>query len=146
MRTLATFQSSAFNTKQPMAYFINPGCYGDDASRWIMGRLQAAGLSTDPDPGQEDFGWYFDFTVPEGEHCCVLGLRPASDRDPETWIVRLERRRGFLGSIIGGRNRDISSTAVSAIHQALLAPEILELRWHDKREFDRGQEHGALEP
>ncbi|HMF92924.1 MAG TPA: hypothetical protein VKE96_01455 [Vicinamibacterales bacterium] len=146
MRTLATFQSTAFNTTKPKAYFINRGCYGDDARLWLMSRLRAAGVATDPEPGQEDFGWYFNLTVPEGRHCCVLGLRPASDGDPETWITWMERRRAILGSILGGRTRGISSTAVSAIHQALSAPEILGLRCHDKGEFDRGQEQGPLPP
>lgn len=146
MRTLATFRSTAFNTTQPKSYFINAGCYGDDACRWLISRLRATGLATDTEPGQEDFGWYFNFTVPEGEHCCILGLRPASEGDRETWITWIERRRAFLGSILGRRNRGISSTAVSAVHQALSAPEILELRWHDKGEFDRGQEQGASQP
>jgi hypothetical protein len=146
MRTLVTFQSTAFNTTQQKLYFINPGCYGDDAARWLMLRLRAAGLATDPEPGQEDFGWYFNFTVLEGQHCCVLGLRPASDGVPETWVAWLERRRSFLGSIVGGRDRGIASTAVSAIHEALSAPEILALRWHEKPEFDRGEEQGVLRP
>ena len=146
MRTLATFQSTAFNTTQPKPYFINPDCYADDACRWMMARLAAASIATDPEPRQEDFGWYFNFTVPEGEHCCILGLRPAADGVPETWIASIERHRGFAGSILGGRHRGIAWTAVSAIHQALSAPEILELRWHEKDEFDSGQEHGSSAP
>ena len=146
MRTLATFQSTAFNTTRPRAYFINPGCYGDDACRWLMSRLQTAGLTTDPEPGQEDFGWYFNFAVPEGKHCCILGLRPASAGDTDTWITWVERRSSFVASLLGGRNRGVSSTAVSAIHQALSAPDIIALRWHERAEFDRGLEIGSSQP
>ena len=139
VRTLATFRSSAFNTTQRTPYFINPGCYGDDVCRWLIARLRAASVATDPEPGQEDFGWYFNFTVPEGEHCCVLGLRTAADGNP-TWIAWIERRRGLPASIVGGRNRGIASPAVLAIQEALTAPEILDLQWHDKTDFDRGRE------
>ena len=41
MRTLVTFRSSAFNTTQPKDYFINPGCFGDDVAKWLMGELRA---------------------------------------------------------------------------------------------------------
>jgi hypothetical protein len=146
MRTLATFQSDAFNQTEPREYFINPGCYGDDACRWLMGRLRAAGLTVDAEPGQEDFGWYFCFTVPEGEHCCVVGLRPADNGEPATWISWVERQRGFLGSLLGGRNRGIAMGATAALHAAFAAPEIRNLRWHEKTEFDAGSESGSPHP
>lgn len=105
MRTLVTFESTALNTRQARDYFINPGCFGDDTCRWLMERVHARGVSTDPEPRQEDSGWYFDFAVPEGEHCCVVGLRPAgSESEPGVWIVWIERKRTFLGSLLGGHN------------------------------------------
>jgi len=147
MRTLATFESAAFNTTQPRDYFINPGCFGDDTSRWLMERLRQAGLTTDPEPGQEDFGWYFTFAVPDGQHCCVVSYRPSdSEGAAGAWITWIERERGFLGSVLGGRKRGISSAAVAAIHKALAAPEVANVRWHEQREFDRGQEDGSKEP
>ena len=147
MRTLVTFESAAFNSSQVRDYFINPGSFGDDASRWLMERLQQAGLTTDPEPGQEDFGWYFKFAVPEGHHCCVIGYRPGDlDGEAGTWIAWLERERGFLGSVLGGRRRGIASSAVEAIHKALDAPEIANVRWHGQRDFDKGQEDGSREP
>jgi hypothetical protein len=148
MRTLVTFESAAFNTTQARDYFINPGCFGDDTCRWLMERLRQAGVTTDAEPGQEDFGWYFGFAVPEGEHCCVVGFRPGdSESAPGTWIAWIERERSFLGSLVGGRNRGIASAAVSAIHKALSAPDVGNVRWHKRSEFDRGQEqHGSKDP
>jgi hypothetical protein len=148
MRTLVTFESAAFNTTQTRDYFINPGCFGDDTCRWLMERLRQQGVTTDPEPDQEDCGWYFDFAVPEGEHCCVVGFRPAgSESEPGVWIAWIERERTFLGSLFGGRNRGIASTAVSAIHNALSAPEVANLRWHEKSDFDKGrEERGSKEP
>lgn len=148
MRTVATFQSTSFNTTDAKPHFINPTCFGDDVAKWLMARLRSAGVETDPEPGQEDFGWYFDFKVPEGDHCCVLGHRPADGDDPAVWIAWLERSRGLLGSLFGGRNRNIAASACSAIHGALSgAPEIANVRWHTKADFDRNREDsGALAP
>jgi hypothetical protein len=65
---------------------------------------------------------------------------------PETWLAWVERNRGLLGSLLGGRNRGIASPAVLAIHDALSAPEIVELRWHVRADFDGGHEQGVPEP
>lgn len=46
----------------------------------MIARLRATGLQTDDEPRQEDFGWYFQFEVPGGRHCCVLGYQ---EDDPE---------------------------------------------------------------
>src|SRR6266513_6495573 len=99
MRTLVTFQSPAFNTSEEKEYFINPGCFGDDTCKWLVQQLRASGVKTDNEPGQEDFGWYFTFTVPEGEHCCVVGYRPGDTDDDGEWVIWIEKSKGLLGSI-----------------------------------------------
>ena len=145
MRTVATFKSSSFNTSEVRAFFINPNCFGDDLARWLISRLREAFIATDDEPDQEDFGWYFNFSMQEGEHCCVLGYRPgeAGNKDGE-WVVWLERRRGLLGSLVGGRNRGIAQSAIAAIHTALSSgSEIRTLRWHLKHDFDANREDQA---
>ena len=148
MRTLVTFESSAFNTTDTREYFINPGCYGDDTCRWLMHRLRHAGVSTDPEPGQEDFGWYFNFTLGEGEHCLVVVFRPGNNEaGAGVWIAWLERKTGFVGALLGGRKRGIPTAAVSAVHRALASPEVSNVRWHDRAEFESGnEERGSQEP
>jgi hypothetical protein len=148
MKTLVTFESSAFNTSDEKDYFINPGCFGDDVAKWLMSRLRAAGVQSESEPGQEDFGWYFEFEVPEGTHSCVLSYRPGDGDEPGVWIAWLERSRGLVASLFGGRNRGISQAAAAAIHRALSgADEIANVRWHEKAQFDRGREElGAAEP
>jgi len=130
VRTEVTFQSDGFNTSESRPYFINPECYGDDLAKWMMERLRATGYKTADEPGQEDFGWYFDFEVPAGPHCCVIGYQPD---DPEgQWIVTLERSRGFIGSILGRRNKGIDEAAVKAIDGILTgAPEIRNVQWQN---------------
>ena len=141
MRSVVTFESGAFNVTEARDYFINPACFGDDVAKWLIGRLRQAGFETDEEPGQEDFEWYFEFRVAEGEHCCVIGYRPGDGADPGVWIAWLERSRGLLGSLFMGRNRGIADGAIGAIHKALSGPsEISNLRWHTKDDFDRGRE------
>jgi hypothetical protein len=127
---LPRVRSSAFNTSEARPYFINEGCYGDDLVRWLIGRLRAVGIRTDDEPGQEDFGWYFQFTVPAGKHCCLLGFQP--DAPEGRWLLWLERSRGFVGSLLGPRKRGIDATAVQAIQDALSGvPGIRELQWQE---------------
>jgi hypothetical protein len=53
MRTVCTFQSPLFDSATPRDHFINPGCYGDDAARWLSTALRARGLQADAEPGME---------------------------------------------------------------------------------------------
>jgi hypothetical protein len=148
MRTVITFESAAFNTSESRPYFLNPESFGDDVARWLGERLRAAGASSPEEPGQEDFGWYVEFTVPEGAHCCVIGFRPGDDVEPGTWIVQLERSRGLLQSLLGRRQHGISAVAIDALHGILSeADEITNLRWHRQDDFRAGREElGALTP
>jgi hypothetical protein len=140
-RTVVTFESSAFNMSEPRAYFINPCCFGDDVVKWLIAELRKQGVDADETPGQEDFGWYLSFKVNDIGHSFVLGHRPTGDTEAGTWIGRIERNRGFIGSVSGGRDRGILPLAVEAIHRILSSsPLISDLRWHLKRDFDTGDE------
>lgn len=148
MQTIVTFQSKAFNTTESKEYFINPECYGDDVCKWLIGEFKTRGVTADTDPGQEDFGWYFNFVLPEGKHCIVVGFRPTYDKDPETWIAFVERDRNFLGSILGGRRRGIAPEAVKLLHDVLKDSDKIGLvLWHTPADFDQGREdRGTPEP
>jgi hypothetical protein len=146
MRTVVTFESSIFNTQESRDYFINPGCFGDDLAKWLIDRLRAAGFHTNEDPEQEDFGWYFEFHVPEGKHSVVLGFRSGDPKPNGCWIAFIERSRGFLGSLLGQRKREIAATAMSALHAALQAPEIRNVRWHEQKDFDAREDLGVSNP
>ena len=140
MRTVATFSSSAFNVSEPRDYFINPECFGDDLAAWLASGLDERGAGPCGAPRQEDFGWYFDFETPDGAHCCVLGYRPEERPGSGRWVLWLERTAGFLGSMLGRRKR-VMPVAARLIHEVLQeSPEIEELGWHERRDFDRGRE------
>jgi len=138
-RTVATFQSTSFNTAEPKDYFINPCCFGDDLARWLIDRLRSTEIDTDSEPGQEDFGWYFNFKLGENVYCVVLGFRPGEENEEGEWVAWVERTRGLVGSIFGFRKKDIERSAGNAIHTALLDPAtIRNIRWHTRGDFDRG--------
>jgi hypothetical protein len=140
-RTVVTFQSTSFNTTEPRDYFINDCCFGDDLAGWLIGRLRSTGVQTDLEPGQEDFGWYFNFKLGENVYCVVLGFRPGEESAEGEWIAWLERTRGLVGSIFGFRKRDIERSAGEALHAALLdTATVRNIRWHTKANFDRGIE------
>jgi hypothetical protein len=145
-RTIVTFRSTAFNTSERRAHFINDGCYGDDLARWLMAELAARGTRTDPEPGQEDFGWYFTYHAGVAHHF-IVAFRP----EPEPhglWIGWIERRAGLVGSILGARRRAIGGDALATIHAALAdSDRVSDVRWHRRTEFERGNEsNGTIHP
>jgi hypothetical protein len=147
VRTVVTFESSAFNMTTPKDYFINPCCFGDDVAEWLIGELRKQGMGTDEKPGQEDFGWYLNFESGGICHTFVIGHRPHGETEKGTWIGWLERKRGLIGSILVGRKRGIQASAAQAVHLALTESSVVrEVRWHFRRDFDSGVERGALSP
>lgn len=147
IRTVVTFESSAFNMTKPKDYFINPGCFGDDVAEWLIGELRKQGMGTDEKPGQEDFGWYLNFESAGIGHTFVIGHRPHGETEEGTWIGWLERKRGLIGSMLGGRRRGIQASAAQAIHQILTgSPMVRDVRWHFQYDFARGIEPGASSP
>jgi hypothetical protein len=147
IRTVVTFESTAFKLTEPKDYFINPSCFGDDVAEWLIRELRKQGIRTDEKPGQEDFGWFLNFEAAGVGHTFVIGHRPTGETEAGTWIGWLERKRGLIGSIVGGRRRGIQASAAQAIHQTLTAsPVVRDVRWHFQRDFDSGIERSALSP
>jgi hypothetical protein len=134
MRTVATFESREFNLTEPRDYFINEGCFGDDLGRWLIDALRATGVEAGPEPGQEDFGWYVNYTISDQTFCAVIG-----NVGGEFWFVAIERVTGFLSSVLGGRRRYIQASGVMRVHDILsAAPEVRNLKWHHWHTFRRG--------
>jgi hypothetical protein len=147
IRTVVTFESTAFNMTEPKDYFINPCSFGDDVAAWLIRELRREGMGTDDKPRQEDFGWYLNFEAAGIGHTFVIGHRPNGETESGTWIGWLERKRGLIGSILGGRRRGIHASAAQAIHLILSgSPVFREVRWHFQCDFDSGVERGTSSP
>ncbi len=145
VRTVVTFESQKFNVSTPHEYFINPNCFGDDLCKWLIAELKDEEVQCDSEPGQEDFGWYFNFIHNDVTYCLVCGYRPNDENDsPGLWVGWVERSAGFFSSLFGGRNKKISASAPLIINRVLMrCPEISNIRWHLKEDFDRGIETGV---
>ena len=149
IRTIVSFKSTAFNTTEPKSHFLNPCCFGDDLAKWLIHEVRDKGMVTDSEPGQEDFGWYFNFQFMGTPHTLVIahcaGLVEGGD---ETWVVWVERHRGLIGSLFGAGKRGINPSIPQTLHSILSAlPQIRDIRWHFRRDFDRGHEEmGAPAP
>src|SRR5580658_10376925 len=138
IKTVVTFESTAFNMTEPKPHFINPCCFGDDVAKWLIAELRKQGLKTDENPGQEDSGWYLNFEVTGAGHTFVIGHRPTGESEAGTWIGWFERRRGFIGSLLGGRQHGIQPSAVEVIDKILSnSPLIRDVRWQLRRDFDK---------
>jgi hypothetical protein len=147
IRTVVTFESTAFKMTKSKGYFVNPCCFGDDVAEWLIGELRKQGVRTDEKPGQEDFGWYLNFEAAGITHTFVIGHRPRGETETGIWIGWLERKRGLIGSILGQRKRGIQASAAQAIHQTLTASSaVREVRWHFRDDFNDGVERGGVSP
>ena len=144
VRRHVIFRSTAFNTTEVKPHFINDCCFGEDLARWLMEELRARGVATDIDPGQEDFGWFFTFTIGGTAHDCILGYRPGEGEADGDWMGTIERRAGLLASLFGARRRGIDARAPEALHAVLSAsPRITAIRWF--ADADIGREQNARE-
>ncbi len=149
VRTIVSFTSTAFNITEPRSDFLNACCFGDDLAKWLILQLRNRGIDTDDELGQEDFGWYFNFQASGAPHTLVIGHCPSLVEGGEgTWIGWIERDRGLLGSLLGARKRGIDPAALQTLHSILSSsPQIRDIRWHLRRDFDKGrEERGAPAP
>lgn len=79
----------------------------------------------------------------------MIGHRPTGEAAAGTWIGWVERKRGLIGSLLGGRSRGIQASAAQAIHQLLTGSAVIrDVRWHFSRDFGSGaeRERAALSP
>jgi hypothetical protein len=144
-RTIVTFKSVEFNTSEPKAYFLNRCSFGDDVCRSIMGQLGKRGVLASG-PEQEDFAWFFSFTVDEGRYIFVVGYRPGDEDGEGLWIGEVERALGFLGRLTGRHKKAVASRAIAEINAAILAVTgITSVLWHEPERFRLGEETHGIE-
>lgn len=132
MKTEVCFHSTAFNCTEPKDYFINDCCFGDDVARALIERLRAQGIQTADEPGQEDFGWYFRFTVGGADHSLILSFQPNDPATGDRWLGWIKRPTGFLSSLFGGGKRGILPEAVQALDTAIRSlPGVQHIVWNE---------------
>jgi hypothetical protein len=129
-RTVVTFRSDAFNTTVVRPYFMNALCFGDDVAQHIVFELEKRGYKAEA-PAQEDFGWYFRFSVSGKPHLFVIGRRPVEG----DWLGSIERVPFLFVK------RAVDPEAPVAIDSVLANDEVFQkVRWHHGEQFDAGEE------
>ena len=98
------FRSLAFNMTEPRDHFINECCFGDDLCRWLIEQFRSRGIETDDTPAQEDFGWYFCFTIEGSKHCLIVGFQANDVATGDRWIAWIERAKGSSARFWGKEN------------------------------------------
>ena len=144
-RTIATFQSSRFNTTEPREYFLNPGCFGDDCAQWLIASLKASGVGSVAEPWQEDWGWQTRVEQEDARVLISIGLVP---EDPPHWLLMLEEEQSLGGRLLRRAHPQAMTGVTDMIHRALVAePATRELRWHVKADWDAGRvDQGSASP
>jgi len=148
VRTFVTFNTSLFNTTEEKENFINPCCFGEDATNWIMEHMPTEGFILDEEPDQEDWGWYFDVRLGEITYQICIGFIPAEEEKGQgNWLVFIVRHVGFFRSLFGKVKKHFAKEVPLAIHKALSSStEIKNIRWLYKKEFgtaneEKGESH-----
>lgn len=125
IRDIAEFSSAKFRPVLPDDSQVNPNVYGAELAYWLCIDLAKRGVVTSY-PFAEDWGWFIEYTTPDGEfavHCGNVG--GVSDR----WTLGLRR----FGRNLFGRNKppfEVASQLIIAIKATLTSdPEISALRW-----------------
>jgi hypothetical protein len=131
LRTLVTFRSDRFTIESKL-YYINPYKFGDDVAKWLPSACKSPESRWMGTPGQEDFGWYLGFHCGSHKYHFVLGYNADG-----YWLGWLERKRGFVASLLGARKRGIQPDAENLIDSVLSSSEIIsDVHWHFQKDFD----------
>lgn len=113
MANTVRFQAPAFNSTEPKAHFINPGCFGDDVANWLKPRLEALGYRVDG-PGQEDWGWYLVSDRDGRAHYLNIG------HTGDEWQIIVEPQRGVRDRLRGA-NKTPDQRLLEELHEILAA-------------------------
>ena len=133
LRTVVIFRSEQFNMKETKEHFINPENYGDDLAIWLAGELEKQGaviMRDEEFPGQEDFGWFIDCKINQNPYTLIIG-HTLNDEEQFVWCMWIERNCGFMGSLFGGRKKNILPEAPELLHKVLKSSDkVTDLQWY----------------
>ena len=120
-----TFRSTAFNTSTPEKHFVSRRAYGGDLANWLIYELARHDAAVEPMIGQKDAGWIVRFSFRGATYDFL-----AQYRGPD-WVGLLERRRGIVGRVFRGRQKNVEFDAVRLIDAVLSSSELIfDVRWH----------------
>lgn len=112
------FETDQFNLTEEHAYFVNPGCYGEDFANWLKPHIESSGIKV-TDIYQEDWGWEIDCS---GYYLGVGGIPENDSSNLGEWRVMVTKKRSFIEGILGknklSREEAIFSQLCSILNNA----------------------------
>ncbi|RZJ61821.1 MAG: hypothetical protein EON49_04185 [Acidovorax sp.] len=85
---IVTFKSDRFTPFLPEESQVNPEVYGAELAYWLSAELAHRGIFTSY-PEYEDWGWYIEFTKPNGSEFAVLCGNVTGTKN--RWVLALRR-------------------------------------------------------
>ncbi len=105
MKNHVTFLADGFNQTEQRPNFINDGNFGEDLAHWLIAEFKKfEDTSAEPEPLQEDWGWWV--FVSTGQVCGSIGLGAyvvgTSHGDQDGWMCFWDPPKKSLVSRICG--------------------------------------------
>ena len=122
------FITDRFNLSQPRDYFINDCCYGDDAARWFVEQLRARSLAV-TEPGQEDWGWYFDAKL--GGAAYFVGVGGNCDNETAStnrgeWRLMVQKHRTLWQKLTGANQLEEHDPFIALLRDVISSEPTLQ--------------------
>ena len=153
MKTHVTFLADGFNQTEQKPNFINDGNFGEDLAHWLIAEFKKfEDISADPEPLQEDWGWWVFIST--GQFSGSIGLGSyvvgTSHGDQDGWLCfwdPAKKKKPFL--FFGKTKADQSNHQIEELYKENLlrfhdilseSPRISQIRWHDETDFMKGKE------
>ena len=153
MKTYVTFLSEGFNQTEQKPNFINDGNFGEDLAHWLIAEFKKfEDISSDPEPLQEDWGWWV--FVSTGQFSGSIGLGSyvvgTSHGDQDGWLCFWDppkKKKPFL--FFGKTKADQSNHQIEEVSKKILlrfhdilseSARVSQIRWHDETDFMNGKE------
>ena len=153
MKTHVTFLADGFNQTEQKPNFINDENFGEDLAHWLIAEFKKfEDISADPEPLQEDWGWWVFIST--GQFSGSIGLGSyvvgTSHGDQDGWLCfwdPAKKKKPFL--FFGKTKADQSNHQIEELYKENLlrfhdilseSPRISQIRWHDETDFMKGKE------
>src|ERR1700731_1465642 len=122
---IVTFRSSAFNTSTPEKHFISRRAYGGDLANWLIYELARHDAAVVPMIGQRDTGWIVRFRL----HGATYDFLARCRGSPRC-VGFLERRRGIVGSLFHGTEKNVEFDPLRLIDGVVSSSGLIsDIRW-----------------
>jgi hypothetical protein len=153
MKNHVTFLAEGFNQTEQKPNFINDDNFGEDLALWMIAEFNKfKDISADPEPLQEDWGWWVFVSTENYTGHIGLGSYEVGtpDGQKDGWMCFWDtpkKKKPFLffgkgkADEYNTRIQEASKKIIMRSHDIISAsPRFSRIRWHDEADFMKGNE------